>query len=380
MLARLSALQFAHIAVMGASFPYLAVELKGRGVAGLVFTVAMVATPLIRLGVGPVWGLAADKLAGSPRVLIGATALSLLGLAGLAWLPADLVLWSMLVFAIGRVGIGPLVDARTMVALDGDPSRYGRVRMWGSAGFLVGAFAGGLLREFTSVSPLTLAAGLALLTVVLAGSLPTVARPASTPLLPGMAKLLRDPVIVWLLIASALHFAPHAMYDGYFAVHVEEGLDRGSAWAGTAIALGVGVETAVFAIGPALTKRFSSGQLLLSGILLALPRWVLTATLHDPVLVIGLQFLHGITFGLFWLAAVGVIGKRAPPTLINSGYGLLGAAVGGVGSGLANLVASRWIETSSTFGLFWVCFGMGLGATAAALLCIHHMRRDVTKA
>ena len=54
---------------LGAVMPYFALELQGRGVVGWTFAAAVVAIPVARLSIGPLWGLLADRIQDETRVL-----------------------------------------------------------------------------------------------------------------------------------------------------------------------------------------------------------------------------------------------------------------------------------------------------------------------
>lgn len=376
MLPRLALLQGLSLAVLGAVFPYLALELTALGVSGLALTFAMTATPAMRLVLGPAWGMASDKTQGSPRVLLLAAGAGLFGCLALLGLPPSLALLGVLALGIGRTGSGPLVDGLTLRALEGNQEGYGRIRMWGSVGFLLAAFTAGMARD-EGISPLWFgaSAGAAMLLVVL--SIPRPPAPKRTPprLGPALRKLGTDPAFLLLLLASGLHFAGHAVYDSFFSVHLDaQGLD--TKWVGVSVAIGVGIEVGVLAAGSWLLKRVGVRRLFLGAMLLAIPRWLLAAVSTSLLFTVAAHAVHGITFGAFWIAAVALIGERAPKHLRTSGLGLLSAAVGGVGSGLGNLGGSLIVDSGAdTHQLFLFSLVLALLASGAAVLCLMAARR-----
>ncbi len=357
--------------MLGAVFPYLALELKALGVTGLALTFAMTATPAMRLFLGPAWGVASDKTQGSPLILLLAAGSALVGCLALLGLPPSLALLGVLALGIGRTGSGPLVDGLTLRALGSQQDRYGRVRMWGSVGFLVAAFGAGLARD-KGISPLWfgLAAGIGMVLVVLTIPRPPAPTKAPAKLGPALKKLGTDPAFVLLLVASAFHFAGHAVYDSFFSVHLDtQGFD--SVWVGVAVTLGVGVEVGVLACGSWLLKRVGARKLLIGAMLLAIPRWLISASATSLFFTVGAQAVHGVTFGAFWIAAVALIGERAPKHLRTSGLGLLSAAVGGVGSGLGNLGGSLIVDSGmDTHRLFWLSSVLAVAASLAAAGCL----------
>jgi PPP family 3-phenylpropionic acid transporter len=157
--------------------------------------------------------------------------------------------------------------------------------------------------------------------------------PAGTPIAvgPALRALGSSSAIRWILLGAALHYAPIGTYDLYFAVYVKElGLPL---WAtGVAIALGVGVEVLVLWMGEPILRRFAPTTLLRFAVLLGVPRWLGTALLPWPWMIVALQVVHGVSFGAFWLAVVALLAKRAPQAIQTSAQTLLSAEVGGLGA------------------------------------------------
>jgi PPP family 3-phenylpropionic acid transporter len=330
---RLSWLMALGLAPLGAIFPYMAKELRAWGVDGLTLTALMVIMPLTRVLIGPMWGTLADHWRDEARVLRFAALTSFFGLIALLSLPASFAVVGLLLMIAGRAGIGPVLDGLTLRALGGDSGAYGKVRRWGSVGFLVAVGVAALLEDQLGLSPLKLGVLLSAAFCAMALFAPQAEPPPRAPLWPAFKAMLGDPAMRWLLLGAALHYAPHSIYDTYFTVHVED-LGMRPALAGVAVALGVAVEVIVLGKSQAILARFGAERLFVASALLAIPRWLLTAWATAPWLVIGLQASHGFTFGAFWVSAVALVSRRAPAHLTNSAQGLLGAAVGGVGAAL----------------------------------------------
>ncbi len=373
--ARLGLLQALAYAGIGAVFPYLALDLRGRGVAGVALVAALVAAPTLRLALGPAWGLATDRLGQTRAPVLLAGALVLIGLATLApdWGAAAAV-GAVWLVATGTSGLSPLVDAATLRAVDHDPSRYGAIRKWGSVGFLLAVFAAGALRDAWGVPPVLLGVVLTATFVLVAAGLPAGAAPDRPPSPLALLRALRAPAPLLLLAAAACHFAGIALYDGFFSVHLDA-LGHGTTWAGVAVALGVGVEVGVFAVAGPMVRRVGPPALLLTALGLNLPRWLLTAWFTDPVPLVATQAVHGFTFGAFWLATVLLLDRHVPRTMTGGAQGLLAAAVGGVGAGMGNLAGGAIVQLLPTVWLFGTAAALAAAATVLAALALLADRR-----
>lgn len=368
-LLRVGTLQALSFGMMGAVYPFLALELRAAGVGGVLLVVALIAAPTIRLFGGPLWGSISDTLGDLRSPLLLAGGLSVLGVLAIGLLPGPAVVAGAVLLAVGRAGAGPLVEAASLSAVDHDTGRYGTVRRWGSLGFLLCVLVAALARDHLGLTPLLLASLVGAAMVIVAVGLPRGRRPERSR--PSLAPLLGDP-LTWLVLAtSALHFAGISLYDSFFAVHLEE-LDLGTTWLGVAIVLGIGTELLTLSLGSLLLRRLDAPWLLLLAIAVQLPRWALTAVGTTPWLLVPVQVVHGFTFGAYWLACIAILSARAPRELTGSTQGLLAASAGGVGALLANLLGSLIVEHSSTSNLFWTALGLtalaGVSAVGVAVV------------
>jgi MFS transporter, PPP family, 3-phenylpropionic acid transporter len=337
LLQALPALSLLATSALGAIGPYLAVTLGHAGIEGSLVALLMGVAPLFRLLFGPAAGWIADRFHAETRVLRAATGMAALGALGVA-LAAPTPLGraagiaGTIVLSIGRVAILPAIDGAILKALGPRSARYGRVRSWGSLGYLAAAVVAPLV--VPSGNPIVLGVLLSVLLFVATCVLPRL--PAGKPVAvgPALRALGASRATRWLLLGAALHYAPIGTYDLYFAVYVRElGLPL---WAtGVAIGLGVGVEVLVLWLGEPLLRRFAPETLLRFAVLLGIPRWLGTALLPWPWMIVGLQVVHGVSFGAFWIAVVALLAKRAPSAIQTSAQTLLSAAVGGLGALLA---------------------------------------------
>ncbi|MFT7521922.1 MAG: PPP family 3-phenylpropionic acid transporter [Kiritimatiellia bacterium] len=328
----------------------------------------------MRLAVGPAWGVLADARGDVRSTLIQTSALVVAGVVMLQVLPVELALVGAWMLAVGRAGSAPLVDAASVYAVRHDPSRYGLLRRWGSLGFLILVPVAGWARETWGLSPLWLGVGLGVALTAMSATMPRTAAPPKVRLGPALRRLLGDRGVMLLFLASSLHFAGHSIYDMFFALHIQAS-GGGTTLAGAAVALGVGVEIVLLSFSGRLLRSLGPRTLLLGSMALSIPRWLLTAWVTDPMVAVGVQALHGVTFGAFWIAAMDIVRRRTPVVLGNSGIALLAAAVGGLGAALGNLVGTLVLHGESTWPLFIGAAVLASLATASGIFCVVALRR-----
>ena len=353
------------IAAMGATYPFLSVELSRAGVTGWWLLAAMVATPTMRLIFGSGWGALSDKKRGAAWVLALAAAISAVG-AGMMSL--GVIVLGVFAFAIGRVGIDPLLDGSILGGLADDRRRYGRVRAWGSVGFVAAVLGGAWLVEI-GVSPFWLATGVTGALALLSFALTKAPEEEEQPgILPALKALVSDRPVAALLVASAFHFAAISVYDGFFALHLES-LGLASRWWGLAFGVGVTVEVLVLFAGPWILKRFGAQTCIVVAIALGIPRWLVCAWVQDPVVLVAVQALHGVGFGAFWIGAVHRVSTRAPRDVQASAQAVLAAALGGVGALMGNALGTLGVSTFENTGdIFLIAAALTVAGLVAACL------------
>lgn len=366
---RLSLLYALSFGSLGAVFPFLALRLREDGVGGMLLLVALSAQPAMRLLAGPAWGVLSDRYRIARGLLGLGAGLAAIGAALLASGPATSLLGALL-FAFGRAPLDTMLEGMTLSALGSDQLAYGRIRLWGSVGFLLAGLSSGWLLDSSGITPMHLGAGLCALMLLLVATLPRAQGYRPEPIGPALRSLWGAPGVPWLLGAGALHFLSHAGATTFLAVHLAaQGAPQ--TWTGLTLAVGVGAEISLMAAAPRLLSRWPTGTVFLAAIAVALPRWLLNAALPDPLAVLILQSLHGITFGAFWVSAVARIGAASPPEVRTSAMSLLGAAVAGVGALGGNLIGAAMIERATTRDLFLVMAGVSALAILAGWRAVH---------
>ena len=352
----LRVLSFLLLAGTGTLLPYLALYLDSRGLSGREVGLVFGLMGAGRLVSGPGWPLLADAL-DRP---VGMLAVSTAGLAtacALALLPLPFagLAAALVATAMCLAPSGALLDAETVRTIErqgGDPRDYGRVRLWGSVGFLALSFGAGLVADDHPAALVAVAAGLWGATALLVHRLPVTRVDADrAPVGPALRAALQDPVVAGLLVAAVPFGVAANAYDGFFSLHMRA-LGHASGWAGLGVAIGVAAEIAAMAYGRALLARWPAGALVVGALLVGGARHLATALLRDPLALALVQVLHGLTFGVWWLASVELLRSRVPPRVRATTLSLSFAASWGLGPLLCGALAARWLDGPGTPALF----------------------------
>lgn len=349
-----------YFAALGALVPYWAPYLKHLGFSPAeigelvaVFMATRIAAPLVA-------GWLSDRT-GRRMVLVRlATVGSCVAFAGLflgrsyAWLALVSGLFSFF-----RAATLPPYETVTLNHLGRQAERYGRLRLWGSLGFILGVVALGALLERFGL-PLLLPAVFVLFVIIAGLSLtipghpgrPTTGEPTR------LTQVLKQPAVLGLFVVSVLMVASHGPYYTFITIHLEaNGYPKsqiGPLWG-----LGVVAEIGIFLVTSRLLSRFSARALMVASLALTALRWVLISLFvqHLGVLLFA-QTLHAFSFGLFHAVNIHVIHRRFTGPLQARGQALYASISHGLGGALGSLAS----------GYAWTALGPDQTYLAAAAL------------
>jgi len=103
-------------------------------------------------------------------------------------------------------------------------------------------------------------------------------------------------------------------------------------------------EMLVFSAFPWIHRRLNTRALLLLSFSSTALRWYLLSKATTIVAIACVQLLHGLSFGVFWCAAVEIIGEVVPARLRASGHALFSALVVGLGNAVGYRVSGLALD------------------------------------
>lgn len=375
--AALSATYFAHIGFFN---PYLPLWLKEQGLPIVVISLLASVQSFTRMFAPYAWGALSDHTGERVKLLRISATLALVASAGL-WLDGG-AWWIALVLLLlftNTSSMMSLTEAAMAHLVAGDWGKYGRVRLWGSAGFMVTVFAAGAWFERHGMGSFPAWTACTLLGVLLCTWwLPNVREAPHTGEQAAAAPVggaLRAPAVRWFFAALFLHVMAHFAIYGFYSLYLDS-LGYSKTTIGILWAVSVIVEIAWFYAQGRLLGRFSMERwLVICGVATAV-RMAMIAGLGGWLAALFLaQCLHALTFATHHTACIAMVSKHFPGRMRGRGQALftvIGYGFGGVLGVLAGgAVASRW-GFQVMFGL--ACL-LGLAATACALQCLRNAQR-----
>jgi PPP family 3-phenylpropionic acid transporter len=352
----------------GVQLPFWPTWLSTRGLTAGEIGALLAVSQWIKVATNPLAGVAADRSGTPKRIMLP---LSLAAVAGFVlFLPAHGFVSLVLLGALTSASLSalfPLGDKVALAAAVAGTLDYGRVRLWGSVGFIVAALLAGQLIGITgadSVLYLLIAAAAAIAGACAAlpeGNASNRTRRRTT------WRLLARPSLLLFFLAAALIQGSHAVYYGFSTIHWR-GLGLSDGVIAALWAEGVVAEILLFYWGAGFLGRFGPLGLLALGGGAGLVRWLATALATGLPILALLQLLHGLTFGAAHLGAMHHLARRLPPEQAATGLALYSTVVGGLGQGLLLLLAGSLYGMAGGLAYLAMAALAALGAVIAAAL------------
>jgi MFS transporter, PPP family, 3-phenylpropionic acid transporter len=362
--ARLSLFYAAFFFATGVQLPFWPVWLSGRGLGPAEIGALLALGQWVRVAANPALGMLADRARDRSRfmVLLGAAALG----GYLLCLPAHgfaaLVLPSLIVAAAASALL-PLADATTLAAASSGALDYGRVRLWGTIAFIVATLLGGrILAGRSSEIVLYLLLGMTAITTASCAMLPRAAA-ARIRSRANFRVLLARRHLVFLAAATLIQ-SSHAVYYAFGTLYWQRlGLGDGTIallWAEGAVA-----EVLLFFGGGRYVRRWGAGALLALAGGGGLVRWTMTAWVGSLPALLVIQPLHALTFAATHLGAMHYLADAVPQAQAATAQSVFSAIVGGLGLGLASLLAGALYGAWGGGAYFAMAAMAGLGGVLA---------------
>lgn len=359
---RLSGFYFFYFAFVGAFTPFWSLYLQSLEFSAFQIGVLMSLLQVSRIFAPNLWGWLADHTGRRVAVVQLAALLSLIFYLGV--FAGDSFIWMFAVMALMSLFWSaslPLVEAITLGHLGAGGEGYGRIRLWGSIGFIIAVIILGYVLDYAPVRALLwIVLGLKVGILLLSRKIPEPKIvPHHTDDQP-VWNILRRPDVAAFLAACFLMAAAHGVYYTFYSIYlVEHGYSKsvvGWLWA-----LGVICEVLVFMWMPRMAARFGLWRILLVSFALAALRFLLIGWGVEYLLIIVFaQTLHAASFGSFHAAAVALVHQFFRGKHQAKGQGLYTSISFGLGGTLGGLMS----------GYTWEAFGAGWSFSISALCAL----------
>ncbi len=365
---RIAGFYFFYYAFVGMFAPYWSLYLKSIQFSAIEIAILVSIQPVMRMIAPNIWGWLADHTGRRQQVVQLAATLSAVCYLGVF---ATTSFWGMFL-VLALMGFFwsasmPLVEATTLTYLGKHSARYGRIRSWGSIGFIVSVVGLGYAFDYIAIAWLLWAGVVCELGIlVFSRQIPHVEVLAHHTDHQPIRQIVLQPRMLALLGACFLMSVAHGPYYTFFSIYlVEHGYTKsvvGWLWA-----IGVVCEIGVFFLMPMLARRFGYTRILLFSFGSAIVRFMLIGWGVDFIaLLLIAQVLHAATFGAYHAASVGLIHEFFQGRHQSRGQAMFGSLTYGAGNMLGGLASGPiWQHYGAT-----VLYSCSAGVALLGLLLI----------
>ncbi len=330
---------FAYYGYVGIFVPYASLFFAERGMTVTQIGVLMSLMQVMRIFGPNLWGWIADHTQHRVVVLQLTSFAALASAVGFSFGHTFAQLFMVMVaLNLFTSAQGPLSEALMLSEMRGDLTHYGRIRLWGSVGFIVLVTVGGHVLDWTGIG-LWPWITLAMLGMVWGAS----ARMRESSHVhakhdtPSIGELLRRPEVLAFFVSTFLMIAAHAALYVFYSLYLAQ-IGYSKTVIGLMWSLGVIAEIAFFFYQTPIFRRFGVHRLMLASLLIAAVRFLMIGFgAESLVLLLVAQILHAASFGAHHSAAVatlqrwfsGPLQARGQALYVSISYGM-GGTVGGL--------------------------------------------------
>ncbi len=354
---RLSNFYFWYFAFVGVFGTYFALYLQSLGLAAAEIALLMSLQQVVRMITPFFWGWLADRLHRRTAIIRITLLLAAVAFSTLFVVTAygTMIAVFAVMFSLWSAAL-PLFEATVISSVEGDSGRYGRIRLWGSVGFIVAVLlAGWGLDHLPMASLLWMVLAMLVLAV-----LSSCAIPEHRPTGAGEAShdsiwpILKQRQVIGLLVACFLMMASQSANFVFYSIFmVENGHSKSTV--GMLWSVGVIAEIVIFLSLPRLNTRFTPYAMFSFSFAATALRYLLIGWFPTSLAVqVIAQSFHAFTFGTWHAAAMAMLHQLFPAQFGTRGQALytsfsfgLGGALGGVLAGLAwSAIGPAWMFTA----------------------------------
>ncbi len=291
----------------------------------------------------------------------------------------------MAIFTIFFSGSIPIADAWTLDHISRKGGDYGRLRSWGSIGFVIPLIASLFILKKTEIataeSLLPIFFGFCAFRVISAFYALTLpeyhSKSKGKKLDWGSLRVYLRPFALIFFFATFMSRFLFGPYYTFFSIflgnqNIPDNM-IGIYWV-TAVA----AETGLIAVSGSLLKRFGAVPMLIVGLAAMSFRMFVYSLEPAWYIILATQSLHALTFGAFHVASIQIINRITPEAFRASGQTFNGALLG-IGGLTGGIVGGVWAEAYGLPGLFRMLSIIALITTIVIGICFAIWKEDTEK-
>jgi len=368
---------FLYFAYVGLVSPYASLFFLDHGFNVIEIAVLMSMLQITRI-VGPFsWGWLSDYLSNRIGIIRVCACLAALVFVCIFFLHSyfSFFIWMFVLHTILSSQM-PLGETATIHALYKDNSfdqRYGRLRLWGSIGFITMVLFAGELFQRKGIELYPIVGVIVLFVLALITFFLHEPKMERRKMVKGeLLIVLFNPDVRWFLISGFFMIFAHAALYVFYSLYLADlGYDKfqiGLFWA-----LGVAAEVIFFYFQNKLLSRFDAEVILQGAFGIGIIRFILIAFLPITSVLIVAQLMHAATFAAHHSAATKLLQRWFTGPLQARGQAIMATVSYGLGGTIGGLCAGWIWDLSQPRDVFVMsAFACGIAGMSIQKMRPHH--------
>jgi PPP family 3-phenylpropionic acid transporter len=361
---------FAYYGYVGVFSPYASLYFADKGISAAQIGVLMSLMQVMRIFGPNLWGWVADHTRQRVNVLRFTSLAAAIAFCGMFWGESFGFFFALMITVnLFTSAQGPISEALMLSAMRGDLTHYGRLRLWGSVGFIAAVTLSGQLLDWQGIAQMPWIA-LAMLVMVCGVALTMREEPATHHAheMPSVRSLLRQRSVMAFFVSTFMMVAAHSSLYVYYSLYLSD-IGYSKTVIGLMWSLGVVVEILFFFYQAPLFRRFGVRPLMLFSLVTAVVRFLMIGFGAQSLTVLLLaQVLHAATFGVHHSASVATLQRWFSGPLQARGQALFISISYGLGGTLGGLLLSACWDTFGARPVYLIAALMSLLGLVAAVL------------
>lgn len=352
-----------------------------KGLSGTEIGWLLAIGPFAAIFSQPFWGYMSDKYKTVKYIMIICMASVLICSYFLFQMNVltALLIASFFLFAF-MSPVGALGDSLVQKTAVQQKVSFGRIRMWGSLGFACTALIGGQILDFIGIENLSYVylvyASIAFFVCLIISDVKINNKPVTV--INALELRKNIPFMMFLLVIILITIS-HRANDSFLGLYITElgGTEKQIGWAWF---IAVTTEAIVFATSAIWFRRYHPLTFIfISGVIYSI-RWILLSFVSTAEMLLALQFLHGINFGLFYLVAFQYVTRLVPEELQATGHLLLISVFFGLSGIIGSIAGGAILEHAGGSILYLTMGGLALLGSLFVIIYKLYITRDKQKA
>lgn len=339
----LRAYNFFYFSLLSIFISFLPVYLAFRGVSPAQIGILIGMGSFIGILSQPFWGMVSDRRKTIKRVILVTLGLSLV--VGFTLLQSS-QLWLLFVLLgamyFFMLPTDPLTESLNYRVAEQHGIHFGSVRTFGAIGYASASLIIGFTVDRIGMENLfwvyAAYGGLAYLLCLVVPDAPVSGKRLSVA---DLRRFLTYPATLRFFLLVLLAAIPHRTNDSFLGVYVQS-LGGNTGMVGLAWFVAAISEVAFFALSPRLLRNGNEIKMITLASAIYAIRYFLCAAFSDPMLVVFLQLMQGITFVIFYTASIQYLYRIIPEEWKATGQTVLAVIFFGI-SGIIGSFGGGWV-------------------------------------